>query len=156
MLLACLTISLTCSPAVLCSPGLHCFAGRSLLALEGWAESCASSCCAVACSYLTQTCQGPWAFPNTVSTLRFPESSLTCRKFPPVRILTFSFPGPLFLSETASQEPSFLASSFSFRNSVFPPKWCTHRSTTHDLLPNWWIHQMSFYWLEDSECATYI
>lgn len=40
------------------------------------------------------TCQGPWAFPSIVSALRFPESSLTCRMFLPVRIITSSFPAP--------------------------------------------------------------
>lgn len=41
------------------------------------------------------TCQGPWAFPSIVSAIKFPESSLTCRMFLPVRIVTFSFPAPL-------------------------------------------------------------
>lgn len=97
---------------VYCTPLLHCCAmltaGRSLLGLEGWSESCAHSCCAAAHSYqsLMLPARVPGHFPanTTIS-----ESSLTCKIFFPVRFLTFPFLDPFIFSVAASQKSSFLA-----------------------------------------------
>lgn len=116
------SILFVCSTTVLCSLGLHIFAGRSLLALESWSESCVPSCYAAARSYqsLMLPVRVPGHFPADIT---FPESSLTCKIFLPVRFLTFHFLGCLLFTVATSQKSSFFWHSVpSLRSSFFPPK----------------------------------
>ena len=87
-------------------------AGRSLLTWDSQAENHVGFCCAAACSYLSGlTGHGPWESPSIcLNASRWsPESLLTSSIFPPAKILTVFFQGPLLLSgkQFFLQDPSF-------------------------------------------------